>query len=207
MTCSEFHFQPESEGNGERRVSNRDIRKKEQSSRKVDRRPAEPAASSVIVRPNLSHAIDRRLLSLDQPHRFIERRRAAEKIALRLRDPDTAQCAQFGGSLDALSNDPTTGIARERDERRGQRLAHRIEIDVSRERNVKFDQIRMDLQDVLQASIARRQDASPAAERTERTHQTIVVTDVRMFSYLKNNAIGRPVPHQRGKIAAEDGLR
>jgi hypothetical protein len=30
---------------------------------------------------------------------------------------------------------------------------------------------------------------------------------VRMFSYLKNNAIGRPVPHQRGKIAAEDGLR
>lgn len=163
------------------------------------------------MRPNLSHATDRRL-SLEQPHRFIERRWAAEKIALRLRDPDTAQCAQFGDSLDALSNDPTTGIARERDERRGQRLAHRIEIDVSRERNVKFDQIRMDLQDVLQASIARAgivdgKTHPPAAERTERTHQTIVVTDVRMFSYLKNNAIGRPVPHQRGKIAAEDGLR
>ncbi len=72
-----------------------------------------------------------------------------KKISLSLFDANVAQRIELRFGLDTLGDDPAAGIARKCDKRRSKRLARKIEVDVAGQRDVEFDQIGMDLQDVL----------------------------------------------------------
>src|SRR5262245_21392328 len=91
----------------------------------------------------------------DELGRVVERHRAAEKIALRLLDPDRAQRLELGGGLDALRHNAAIGVACEGDQRRGERPTRWIEMDMPRQRHVELDHVGTQLQDMLQTGEAR----------------------------------------------------
>ncbi len=131
---------------------------------------------------------------------------------MRFFDSDAAQRIEFGRRLDALGDDPAAGIAGEGDQRRGERLARRVQVDVARERHIEFDQIRTDLKDVLQAGITctgvvDREPHAVLPQGLKGTKQRVIIFDMGVLGDFQNDTFGRHSGKQVQQISTQNRFR
>ena len=140
------------------------------------------------------------------------RLRAAEQVALTLADAKCLEHGKFACGLDSFCKNGRAGFVTEKDQRGRQCPAGGIAVDIARQTHVELDDVRRQLDDMLQAGIAcaRIVDGEPKAGLAQGIQclaQGAIIVDRCVFGHLQHEPFKRQTIQMLSEAIIEHGGR